>query len=163
MLTIAPFTAAQNGDYTVRISAGARTQTSHPMPLAEVAEPVITAQPLGGDALLGQPYTFSVGFRAATGTVFQWRKNGVAITGATQQFLNLPALAFTDAGRRSVMVVLGLMVAFVTAGVIEGFVTPSSLPTAARVGIGLAVEVAFVSYVVGFGRRAAANAARSSR
>ncbi|MBL6763840.1 MAG: immunoglobulin domain-containing protein, partial [Verrucomicrobiae bacterium] len=74
------------------------------MTLAEVAEPVITAQPLGADALLGQPYTFSVGFRAATGTAFQWRKNGVAITGATQQFLNLPALAFTDAGRYSVIV-----------------------------------------------------------
>jgi len=67
------------------------------------------------------------------------------------------AAAFTDAARRSVMVVLGLMVAFVTAGIIEGFVTPSGLPTAVRVGMGLAVEAAFVTYIVAFGRRAAAK------
>ncbi|MDH3681260.1 MAG: stage II sporulation protein M [Acidimicrobiia bacterium] len=63
--------------------------------------------------------------------------------------------AFTDAARRSVVVILGLMVAFVTAGIIEGFVTPSGLPTVARVGVGAAVEAAFVAYVVSFGRRAA--------
>jgi uncharacterized membrane protein SpoIIM required for sporulation len=67
------------------------------------------------------------------------------------------AAAFTDAGRRSVMVILGLMVAFVTAGIIEAFVTPSRLPTAVRVGIGAAVELAFVAYVVSFGRRAASR------
>jgi uncharacterized membrane protein SpoIIM required for sporulation len=65
--------------------------------------------------------------------------------------------AFTDAGRRSVMVILGLMAAFVTAGIIEGFVTPSGLPTVIRVGLGLAVELAFLTYVVSFGRRAAAQ------
>ncbi|MGF1596475.1 MAG: stage II sporulation protein M [Acidimicrobiales bacterium] len=63
--------------------------------------------------------------------------------------------AFTDAARRSVVVVLGLVLAFVTAGLIEGFVTPSGLPTAARVGVGVAVELAFVAYLVAFGRRAA--------
>lgn len=65
--------------------------------------------------------------------------------------------AFTAAARRSVVVILGLMLAFVTAGIIEGFVTPSSLPTAARIGVGVAVEAAFVSYIVAFGRRAAAQ------
>jgi uncharacterized membrane protein SpoIIM required for sporulation len=64
--------------------------------------------------------------------------------------------AFTDAARRSVVVILGLMLAFIVAGIIEGFVTPSSLPTAARVGIGAAVELAFVVYIVSFGRRAEA-------
>jgi uncharacterized membrane protein SpoIIM required for sporulation len=67
------------------------------------------------------------------------------------------AEAFTDEARRSVVVVLGLALAFVTAGVIEAFVTPSGLPTAARVGIGVAVEVAAIAYVVSFGRRAAAQ------
>lgn len=63
--------------------------------------------------------------------------------------------AFTEEARRSVMVILGLILVFICAGIIEGFVTPSPLPTAARVGIGIAVEAAFVSYVVSFGRRAA--------
>ena len=63
--------------------------------------------------------------------------------------------AFTEAARRSVVVVLGLMLAFVTAGIIEGFITPSPLPTVARVGIGIAVEVSFLSYLFTFGQRAA--------
>lgn len=56
-------------------------------------------------------------------------------------------------GRRAVSIVLGLMVAFLVAGIIEGFVTGSPLPTPVRVGIGVLVEVAFVGYIVVFGRR----------
>ena len=63
--------------------------------------------------------------------------------------------ALTEEARRSVAVVGGLMVCFVVAGLIEGFVTPSGLPTLVRVGIGVAVEGAFVAYVVSFGRAAA--------
>ena len=62
--------------------------------------------------------------------------------------------AVADAGRRSVPIVVGLMLVFGVAALIEGFVTPSGLPTAARVGIGVAAEVGFVAYVVGFGRLA---------
>ena len=35
------------------------------------------------------------------------------------------------------------------------WVTPSGLPTWARVGIGILLETLFISYVVGFGRNAA--------
>lgn len=65
------------------------------------------------------------------------------------------ANAFTDEARRSVVVVLGLILAFIVAGLIEGFVTPG-LSTVPRVSIGVAVEILFVVYVVSFGRRAAA-------
>jgi uncharacterized membrane protein SpoIIM required for sporulation len=65
--------------------------------------------------------------------------------------------ALAEEGRRAVVLVIGLMLAFVTAGIIEGFVTPSDLPTAARIGIGLAVEVAFVAWVVTRGRAAVAR------
>jgi uncharacterized membrane protein SpoIIM required for sporulation len=63
--------------------------------------------------------------------------------------------ALTEEARRSIAVVGGLMACFVVAGVIEAFVTPSGLPTLVRVGIGLAVQVAFVAYIVSFGRAAA--------
>jgi hypothetical protein len=49
---------------------------------------------------------------------------------------------------------LGLAVVLLVSGVIEAFVTPSGLPTWARVGIGVLAELAFLGYVVGFGRRA---------
>lgn len=64
--------------------------------------------------------------------------------------------ALTEEGRRSVVVVLGLVGAFAVAGLIEGFVTGSPLPTWARVGIGFAVWVAFGAYVVRLGRAAEA-------
>ncbi|MEL7155630.1 MAG: stage II sporulation protein M [Actinomycetota bacterium] len=65
--------------------------------------------------------------------------------------------AFTEEARRSVLVILGLVLVFIAAGIIEAFITPSPLPTAARVAFGIAVEFAFVAYIVSFGRRAAAQ------
>jgi hypothetical protein len=39
-------------------------------------------------------------------------------------------------------------------GVIEAFVTPSGLPSWARIGIGAVAEAAFLAYVIVVGRRA---------
>jgi uncharacterized membrane protein SpoIIM required for sporulation len=64
--------------------------------------------------------------------------------------------ALAEEGRRSFVIVLGLILAFVVAGSIEGFVTGTGLPTSIRVGIGVAVELAFLTYVVVLGRRATA-------
>jgi uncharacterized membrane protein SpoIIM required for sporulation len=64
--------------------------------------------------------------------------------------------ALAEQGRSVVAVGLGLVVVLLVSGVIEAVVTPSGLPTAARVGVGVAAEVLFLGYVVVFGRRAAA-------
>lgn len=63
--------------------------------------------------------------------------------------------AVVEEGRRSVVIVLGLGATFAVAGLIEGFVTGSGLPTLVRVGIGVVVEAAFLLYVVVLGREAA--------
>ena len=55
-----------------------------------------------------------------------------------------------------VTVALGLVVVLAVSGVVEAFVTPSGLPTAARIGIGGLVWAAFLTYVGVLGRRAAA-------
>ncbi len=65
--------------------------------------------------------------------------------------------ALAEAGKRAVVIVMGLTLAFVVAGTIEGFVTGSGLTTTLRVGIGVSVEAAFLLYVVAQGRRAAAR------
>jgi uncharacterized membrane protein SpoIIM required for sporulation len=65
--------------------------------------------------------------------------------------------ALTHRGRQAVTIVLGLVLTFMVAGTIEGFVTGSSLPTAARVGIGIVVEAVFATYVVVCGKSAAAR------
>lgn len=69
------------------------------------------------------------------------------------------AQSLAAAGRSSVAVVLGLVAVLGVSGLIEGFVTPSSLPTWARVGIGIVVEAAFLVYVFVVGRTAAATGA----
>jgi uncharacterized membrane protein SpoIIM required for sporulation len=65
--------------------------------------------------------------------------------------------ALAEQGRRSAVIALGLALVFVVAGTIEGFVTPSGLPTAMRVAIGAVVCVAFWTYVVLLGRRASSE------
>jgi len=62
--------------------------------------------------------------------------------------------ALAEEGRRAVVIVLGLMLCFIVAGIIEGFVTPSDLPTSMRVGIGVLVEAAFLFWMVSRGRAA---------
>lgn len=59
-----------------------------------------------------------------------------------------------EQGRAVVSVAIGLAVVLLVSGLIEALVTPSPLPTVARVAIGVAAEVAFLAYVVHFGRRA---------
>ena len=65
--------------------------------------------------------------------------------------------ALSREGRRSIVIILGLVAAFITAGAIEGFVTGSTLPTFARVGLGVVVELAFLTYIVVQGRAAEAK------
>jgi len=57
-------------------------------------------------------------------------------------------------GRTAGTVALGLVVVLFISGMIEGFVTPSGLPTEARVGIGITAELAFFAYVFILGRQA---------
>jgi uncharacterized membrane protein SpoIIM required for sporulation len=64
------------------------------------------------------------------------------------------AAALAEEGRRSVVIVIGLVFIFAVAAVIEAIVTPSGLPTAARVGIGIAVETVFLAYIASRGRQA---------
>lgn len=61
------------------------------------------------------------------------------------------------AGRTTVGVAMGLVVVLLVSGVLEAFVTPSGLPTWARIAIGVLAEVAFFAYVFVVGRRAAAR------
>lgn len=60
-------------------------------------------------------------------------------------------------GRRSVVIVVGLVLVFLVAGVVEAFVTPAPWPTAARVGTGVAVWLAFLLWIWVAGRHAAAR------
>jgi uncharacterized membrane protein SpoIIM required for sporulation len=62
--------------------------------------------------------------------------------------------ALAEEGRQTITIALGLIVVLGVSGVIEAFVTPSPLPTWARILIGACAEAAFLGYVLVLGRRA---------
>ncbi len=64
--------------------------------------------------------------------------------------------ALVDEAQRAASIIIGLIIVFIIAGLIEGFVTPSPLDTWARVSIGAAAFFAFWSYVLALGPTAAA-------
>ena len=63
--------------------------------------------------------------------------------------------ALAEEGRAMFGVALGLVLVLMVSGVIEGYVTGSALPWAAKISIGVAALAAFWAYVLVIGRRAA--------
>ncbi len=66
--------------------------------------PVITTQPVSKTALVGAAASFSVKATGTPAPTYQWRKDGVAITGRTAASLNYTAVKATDAGVYTVTV-----------------------------------------------------------
>ncbi|MCA2203799.1 stage II sporulation protein M [Streptomyces griseoincarnatus] len=63
--------------------------------------------------------------------------------------------ALAEEGRAALAMAIGLALVLFVSGAIEGFVTPSGLPTWARITIGVVAELAFLAYVYILGGRAA--------
>ncbi|UGY91751.1 stage II sporulation protein M [Streptomyces gobiensis] len=63
-------------------------------------------------------------------------------------------VALAQEGRAAIGMAIGLAAVLFVSGVIEGFVTPSGLPTWARITIGVIAELVFLAYVFVLGRRA---------
>jgi hypothetical protein len=120
---------AAGGDYTLALRD------------ARVA-PAISTQPISKSVLSGQPVTFSV---TATGTptpTFQWRKNGIAISGATNATFTLAATVAADAGNYTVVVTNSFSaVTSATATLTIGKLTPIlTWPAPAAIGYGVALS-----------------------
>jgi len=62
--------------------------------------------------------------------------------------------ALAEEGRAAFAIAVGLVGVLAVSGFIEGFVTPSGLPTWARIGIGALAEIGFLAWVFVLGRRA---------
>lgn len=92
------------GEYDVVVSgACAPAATSTKATLTLGTAPEITVQPAAVTKCQGEAATLSV---TATGAelLYQWRKNGNPIAGATEATYNIPALSSGDAGNYSVVV-----------------------------------------------------------
>ena len=102
-------TTSDNGaQFTVVVSNTAGSTTSSAATLtvnAATVAPSITSQPASQTVTAGQAASFSV---AATGTAplsYQWRKNSVAIGGATSSSYTTPATTTSDNGAQFAVVV----------------------------------------------------------
>ncbi|MFJ9697657.1 stage II sporulation protein M [Kitasatospora sp. NPDC101183] len=65
-------------------------------------------------------------------------------------------VALAEQGRAIVGMAMGLATVLAVSGILEAFVTPSGLPTWARISIGVVAEVLFLLYALVLGRKAAA-------
>jgi uncharacterized membrane protein SpoIIM required for sporulation len=70
--------------------------------------------------------------------------------------------AVAEEGRSLITVALGLILVLFVSGLVEGFVTPSTLPVWVKIGIGSAVLASYWLYVLTCGRRAYLAGARGA-
>jgi gliding motility-associated-like protein len=100
IMNIAPADAA---NYDVVITGTCGSATSNPASLTVNAAPVITGQPVPLTQCTGTNATFTVTATGA-GLAYQWRKNGVNITGATNASYTLNNIIPTDAANYDVVI-----------------------------------------------------------
>ncbi len=109
------FASAQVPDaglYSVVVANLAGVARSVGAELRFIGGPVIVAQPRGQTAPVGGSVTFDVGVLGDAPLAYQWRFNGAAMPGKTNQSLTLTSLSLAAAGNYSVVVTnsLGLAV-----------------------------------------------------
>jgi hypothetical protein len=95
-----PATAASDSGalFTVTVANSTGNVTSNAATLTVNVPPSITTQPVGQTVTVGQTATFTV---TATGTAtltYQWKKNAIAISGATSASYTTPATTASDSG-----------------------------------------------------------------
>ncbi len=89
----ATFRAVASSDSGIATSAEAKLTVS-----AAPVEPAVVAQPADQAAIAGQAASFSVTATGDAPLSYQWRKNGVNISGATNASILLPVALTADSG-----------------------------------------------------------------
>ncbi len=90
-LTVNNLTAADAGNYSVRLgnAGGFVTSSTATLTIATAAAPSITSQPVSQTISSGSTVVFSVAATGVPTPTYQWRKDGVNISGATSATLVL--------------------------------------------------------------------------
>jgi hypothetical protein len=97
-LTLAKVVPANAGTYTVKVSNVVGNVTSAGAVLGVKAAPVITKGPVGGSVLENRSYTLSVEASGYAPLSYVWKKDGVAISGASGTSYTIGSMKAVDAG-----------------------------------------------------------------
>ena len=153
--TISAAAAADAGSYTVVVTngSGSITSTAVTLTVSTTFSPVITKQPLGHTVIAGSSVVASV---EATGgnLTYQWKKGGVAISGATFSSAFLSSAQAADAGSYTVTITnaLGSVTstpAILTVNAAGSGVAPRGLNLSVRTSAGTGDSTLIVGAVVG--------------
>jgi hypothetical protein len=96
-------TSADAATYSVIATNAFGTVVSDNATIVVNVAPVITTQPVPQAVASGASVKFTAVVSAIPGATFQWRKNGVAIPGATSAVLSIQSASEADAGSYSVV------------------------------------------------------------
>lgn len=101
--TIASLQTSDAGKYSVLVSVAAGSETSREATLtvtpgAGGVAPTITTQPASQTVTAGTTATFTAAASGTPAPTYQWRKDGTAISGATDAVLSLFNVQTSDAG-----------------------------------------------------------------
>ncbi len=92
------------GNYRVVVTNAGGSVTSAVARLTILVPPAITAQPQDTTRNAGQTATFNITASGTTPFTYQWRKNGIEISGETNRTLRITGTTPADAGVYSVVV-----------------------------------------------------------
>src|SRR6202043_345859 len=100
--TTLPATTSNNGaQFTVLVSnsvASGMSSVAPPKVAAGATAPSITSQPTDQTVTAGQTATFQVTASGTAPLSYQWRKNGIAISGGTSSAYTTPTTTLADSG-----------------------------------------------------------------
>lgn len=105
-LSVSAAQTSNAGNYTVVVTnaAGSITSSAAELTVISGVRPTITAQPSDQSVATGVTATFAVGVTGTSPFTYQWRLNGAAIPGATNNPLTLPNVSAANAGSYTVVV-----------------------------------------------------------
>lgn len=102
-LTINPAATGDSGSYDVVVSGVCGTVTSSPVSVTVNAATAIVSQPTGANLCEGSTFNTSV-TASGVGLLYQWKKNGVPVGGATAPSFSIASVTPADAGSYTVEV-----------------------------------------------------------
>lgn len=108
--SIRSYQSRHAGIYSVAISNRLGSATSEEAMLSTAALPIITSQPYSQSVVAGEGVSFAVVVANTYSASYQWRKDGVAIPGATEAVFAIPNVEAGDAGLYTVLVTDGVTV-----------------------------------------------------